>query len=56
MTCVRHGDGKGYEARPGLDVAYRETNVFAPYVDNGSASTVVAGIHAKVILLPEAVS
>src|SRR5580704_5708742 len=54
MTRIRHGNGKGYEARPGLDVADGESDVFAPYIDNRSASAVVARIHAKVILLPEA--
>src|SRR5580704_3576028 len=31
MTRIRHGNGKGYEARPGLDVADGESDVFAPY-------------------------
>src|SRR5208282_4571461 len=53
MTCVRHGNRERYEARSGLDVTDCETNVFAPYVDDGSASTVIAGIHSKIILLME---
>src|SRR5580704_7573285 len=54
MTRIRHGNGKRYKARSRLDMAYCETNVLTPYVDNGSASTVVTGIHAKIIFLPEA--
>jgi hypothetical protein len=51
MTCVRHGNGKRYEPRSGFDVAYRESKIFAPYVDDGSATAVVAGIHAEKIIL-----
>src|ERR1700722_996122 len=50
---IWHGNGKRYETRPRFDVSDRETNVFAPYVDDRSASAVIAGIHAKIILLVE---
>src|SRR5208337_4272087 len=53
MIRVGHGNGKRYQAGSGFHVTYRETNVFPPYIDNGSASAVVAGIHAEIILLPE---
>src|ERR1700674_38303 len=54
MTRIRHGNGKRYEPRSGFDVTYSETNIFTPYIHNGSAAAVVAGIHAEIIFLPEA--
>src|ERR1019366_2763168 len=38
MACVGHGNGKRYEAGSWFHVAYREANVFAPYIDDRSSS------------------
>src|ERR1035438_6233515 len=53
MACIGHGNGKRYQAGSWFYVAYRETNVFAPYIDDRSSSAVVAGIHAEIIFLFE---
>src|ERR1035438_208474 len=53
ITCVRHGNGKGDEPRSGLDVAHRNSNVFAPDIDNRSTTAIVAGIHAEKVFLLE---
>src|SRR5665811_1568417 len=37
MIRVEHGNGKGYQAWSGFHVTYRETSIFTPYIDNGSA-------------------
>ena len=46
VSCVRHGDRELDQARDWLDVAYCEAYVFSPDIDYGSASAVVAGVHA----------
>jgi hypothetical protein len=54
VSCVGHGNRERDQAGNGFDVAYREADVFAPDIDDGSASAVVAGVHAQVVFLAEA--
>src|SRR5580698_2011695 len=53
VSCVWHSDWQFDQARDWLDVAYCQAYVFSPDIDYGSASAVVAGVHAQVILLME---
>src|SRR5208337_1820962 len=53
VARIRHRNGERYRAWSRFHVTHRETSIFTPNIDYGSAATVVAGIHAEIIFLPE---
>ena len=48
---IRHGYGQGNQLRPGFDMSHSNSNVTPPDVDNRRAATIIAGVHALIILL-----
>src|SRR5271169_161996 len=53
MIGIGHGNRQRDEPGHRLDVTYGDPNVSPPHIDHGSASTVIAGVHAEIVLLPE---
>src|SRR5580692_2661836 len=51
MRGIRHRYGERNQLRPRFDVSHSHSNVTPPDVDNRCTATVVAGIHALIILL-----
>jgi hypothetical protein len=53
LACVGHGNWQRNQARSRFDVAYSDTRIFAPHVDNRRATSIVACVHAEIVLLGE---
>src|SRR5580704_979910 len=51
MRGTRHGYGERNQFRPRFDMSHSHSDVTPPDVDNRCTATVVAGIHALIILL-----
>ena len=53
LAGVGHGNGQRNQTRSRFDEADTNAHVSAPHVNNWRAATVVACVHAEIILLRE---
>src|SRR4030095_2753780 len=53
LTCVEHRNWKGNQMRSRFGVPYSDTRVSAPHVNNRRAASIVARVHAEIVLLGE---
>src|SRR5581483_11047039 len=53
LASVRHGNRQRNQLRTWFDVTDPNAHIFAPHVNKRCAAAIVAGVHAKIILLIE---